>query len=79
MAYMTEEEAEALDEEMTRNSPNVDFSKPDIFLKQRELLSILKPTTADYIITRALATHQTPVQIISELVEARIAAVDPQR
>jgi hypothetical protein len=75
MANMTEEEAEALDEEMTRNPPKVDFSKPDIFLKQRELLSILKPTAADYIITRALATHQTPVQIISELVDARIAAV----
>ena len=74
MAYMTEEEAEALAEEMERIPPKVDFSKPDIFLKQRELLSILKPATADYIITRALATHRTPVQIISELVDARIAA-----
>ena len=75
MAYMTEEEADALDEELTRSTPKVDFSKPDVFLKQRELLSILKPSTADYIITRALATHQTPIQIISELVDERIAAV----
>ena len=56
MAHMTEEEADALDEELTHTIPKVDFSKPDIFLRQRELLNILNPATADYIITRALAT-----------------------
>ena len=74
MANMTEEEADALDEELTRTTPKVDFTKPDVFIYQRELLNVLKPTAADYIMTRALATHQTPAQIISELVEARIAA-----
>ena len=75
MTYMTEEEADALDEELTRTTPKVDFSKPDIFIRQRELLNVLKPATADYIMTRALATHQTPAQIIGELVEERIAAL----
>ena len=70
---MTEEEADALDEELTHTIPKVDFGKPDIFLRQRELLSILNPTTADYIMTRALATRQTPAQIISELVNEKIA------
>jgi len=74
MAYMTEEEADALDEELTKTAPKVNFDKPDVFIYQRELLNILKPTAADYIITRALATHQTPIQIISELVDERIAA-----
>jgi len=41
MAYMTEEEADALDEELTRTVPKVDFSKPDVFMYQRELLNIL--------------------------------------
>ena len=72
MAYMTEEEADALDEELTRTIPKVDFGKPDIFIRQRELLSLLNPTAADYIMTRALATHKTPVQIISELVGEKI-------
>jgi len=71
---MTEEEADALDEELTRNTPRVDFNKPDIFMRQRELLNMLKPAAADYIMTRALATHQTPVQIIGELVGEKIAA-----
>ena len=72
---MTEEEAAALDEEITRNAPKVDFSKPDVFIQQREFLNLLKPTAADYIITRAFATHKTPVQVISELVDQHIAAI----
>ncbi len=70
---MTEEEADALDEELTRTLPRVNFDKPDIFIRQRELLNILNPSAADYIITRALATHQTPAQIIGELVDEKIA------
>ena len=73
MAFMTEEEADALDEELTHTTPKVDFSKPDVFIRQRELLNVLNPTAADYIITRALATRQTPAQIISELVCREIA------
>ena len=72
MANMTEEEADALDEELTRSIPKVDFSKPDIFIRQRELLNLLNPAAADYIMTRALATNKTPAQIISELVGEKI-------
>ena len=71
---MTEEEANELDEELTRTIPKVDFSKPDIFIRQRELLNVLNPTAADYILTRALASHQTPAQIIGELVREKIAS-----
>ena len=73
MAFMTEEEADALDEELTRTIPKVDFNKPDIFIRQRELLNVLNPVTADYIMTRALATHKTPAKIIGELVSEKIA------
>ena len=73
MAHMTEEEADLLDNELTRIIPRVDFNTPDIFLRQRELLNILNPTTADYILTRALATRKTPAQIINELVSDVIA------
>ena len=74
MEYMTEEEADALDEELTRTIPKVDFSKPDIFIRQRELLNLLNPAAADYIMTRALATSKTPAQIIGELVVEKIAS-----
>ena len=74
MAYMTKEEADALDEELTRITPRVDFNKPDIFIRQRELLNVLNPIAADYIMTCALATRQTPAQIIGELVAEKIAS-----
>ena len=74
MADMTEKEANALDEELTRTIPKVDFTKPDVFIRQRELLNVLNPTAADYIMTRALASHQTPAQIIGDLVREKIAA-----
>jgi len=74
MALMTEEEAVALDEELTRTTPKVDFSKPDIYIHQRAFMNSLNPAAADYIMTRALATHKTPAQIIGELVEEKVAA-----
>ena len=72
MAYMTEKEADALDEELTRTTPRVDFSKPDVFLRQRELLTVLNPMVADFIMTRALATHQSPAQIINDMIQREI-------
>jgi hypothetical protein len=72
MAYMTEEEADALDEELTRTTPKVDFSRSDIFIRQRELLTLLNPAAADYIMTRALDTHKTPAEIINDVVCERI-------
>jgi hypothetical protein len=76
IAYLTEEEADALDEELTRTTPKVDFNKPDIFIRQRELLIILNPIAADYIMTRALATRQIPAQIIGELAAEKTAVAD---
>ena len=73
MAHMTEEEADALDEELTRTTPKVDFSKSDIYIHQRAFMNTLNPAAADYIMTRALATHKTPAQIIGELVQEKIA------
>jgi hypothetical protein len=74
MAIMTDEEADALDEELIRSTPRVDFTKPDVFIRQRELLNVLNPVAADCILTRALATHKALAQIIGELVEEKIAA-----
>jgi len=74
MAFMTEEEADALDEELTRTTPKVDFNKPDIYIHQRAFINSLNPAVADYIMTRALATHKTPAQIIGELVQEKVAA-----
>jgi hypothetical protein len=77
---MTEEEADALDVEIT----NADITlKPGggspsgeggIFTRQRNLLDALDRASADYIVTRAIAANKMPLQILGEVVHEKITA-----
>ena len=73
MADMTDEEYDELDERWTKTAPKVNFSRPGVFAQQRDLLNILDKVTANYILTRAEATSQTPAQVISKIVHQEIA------
>jgi len=71
---MTDEEYNALDEEMTRNPPVI-ISDGSDWLSQREIrISGLKNMTIQYLLTRAKAANKSPVQIIDELVDEKIIA-----
>jgi hypothetical protein len=71
---MTDEEYDALDEEMTRTVPRIGPNGTG-WLEQRELrLMGMSNTTVNYIFTKATADHKTPAQIIDELVRKEIAA-----
>ena len=70
METMTEEEAFALDDYYTKNPPKVDPSKARI----RIPMVRLDDATAEYLDKEAKATHQTPSEIISELVRDKVAA-----
>jgi hypothetical protein len=74
MARMTEEEANALDEEITNADITLISSKGGIFTRQRELLDALDRASADYIITRAMATNKMPLQILGEVVHEKITS-----
>jgi len=74
MADMTNEEYDALDERWTKTTPKVNFSRPGVFARQRALLDVLDKVTANYIITRAEATNQTPAQVIGNIIHQEIAA-----
>jgi len=71
---MTDEEYDALDERWTQTTPKVNFERPGVFARQRTLLEVLDKVTANYIITKAEATNQTPAQIIGKMVHQEIAA-----
>jgi hypothetical protein len=58
MKEMTEEEADALDEYYTKNPPKVDPSKNGGFAKK----------------SLSIATHNPPTELVSEMVQERIAA-----
>ena len=71
---MTDEEYDALDEEMTRTVPKMGPNETD-WLRQRELrLMGLSNMTVYYLLTKATADHKTPAQIIDEMVKERVAA-----
>jgi hypothetical protein len=70
---MTDEEYDALDEQLTRANPEL-TGIPGVFASQRTLLGLLDAVTANYIQTRAEATHQTAAQVIGAMVRREIAA-----
>jgi len=72
MPDMTDEEADALDELLTKITPRL-TNIPGIFARQRALLSTLDEVAANYILTKAEACHKTPSEIIGELVREKIA------
>ena len=76
MKEMTEEEADALDEYYTKNPPKVDPSKNGGFAKTSFRMIALDRLSEDYLLTRAIATHKTPTEIIGELVQEKIASVN---
>jgi len=71
---LTDEEYDALDEELTRTVPKLGPNETD-WLAQRELrLMGLSNMSVYYLLTKATADHKTPAQIIDELVGKEIAA-----
>jgi hypothetical protein len=71
---MTDEEYDALDEELTRTVPKLG---PDGsgWLAQRELRFLgLQNMTVNYLLTKAAAVNKSPAQIIDELVSKEMAA-----
>jgi hypothetical protein len=74
MARMTEEEANALDEEITNADITLKQGKGGIFTRQRELINALDRASADYIMTRAIAANKMPLQILGEVVHEKITS-----
>ncbi|HCC37868.1 MAG TPA: hypothetical protein DEQ14_09775 [Treponema sp.] len=78
MPDLTEEEYDALDEYYTENPPEVDTAKNGTGFFSRRVAAARTITidslSADYLTIKAMATHKTPAEIISELVQEKIAA-----
>ncbi|MDR2758630.1 MAG: hypothetical protein LBB78_04565 [Spirochaetaceae bacterium] len=68
MPRMTEKEADALDELVTKNPPRVDPSKA----RQAARMVSLDDLSADYLFALSASIHKTPSQIISDMVREKI-------
>ena len=73
MPVLTDEEAEALDEELTSTVPKLTDVEGSFIKKyRRSMLVALDQISAQYLQARMLATKQTPTEIISEMVREKI-------
>ena len=71
---MTDEEYDALDEELTRTIPRLGPNGSG-WLSQREIhISGLSTMAVNYLLTKAKADHKSPIQIIEELVREKVTA-----
>ena len=81
MPDMTEEEYDALDEKWTKNPPKPGPNGTGFFAQRKAAFAsqsarsiTVDSFTADYLLTKAIADHKSPADIISEMVQERIAA-----
>jgi hypothetical protein len=73
MAVMTEEEADALDDLLTRTTPKVNPAVRGITARKGFKMITVDDFSAEYITGKALATRQTPEEIIHALVAKDIS------
>ena len=74
MGKMTEEEAIAISDYFINNKVTLG-PEGSGWLSQRELRLLgLKNMTVNYLVTKAIADHKSPVQIIDEMVDKEMTA-----
>ena len=74
MPDLTEEEYDALDEYWTKNTPKVGPNGTGFVSRREARIFGLDDLSADYLLTKAIADHKTPAEIIGEMVRERLAA-----
>ena len=77
MPEMTEEEAFALDELYTKNTPKVRKGEGGFFTERRARMLLLDEATVHILDARAKALHQTPTEFVSQLIRKEMAAAVP--
>ena len=66
MPDLTEEEYDALDEYWTKNTPKVGPNGTGFVSRREARLFGLDDLSADYLLTKAIADHKTPAEIIND-------------
>jgi hypothetical protein len=74
MPRMTDEEADALDELVTKNPPKVSGNgKNGFFMKNKGNIVILDDVSATWLRVTSESTNKSPAEIISDMVREKIA------
>ncbi|MDR2607285.1 MAG: hypothetical protein LBC57_02745 [Treponema sp.] len=75
---LTDEEYDRLDEKWTKTTPEVGPNGSGFFSQRKAAARTvtIDDFSADYLMIKAMDTHKTPAEIISEMVRERIAAIN---
>ena len=74
MPIMSEEEADVLDELLTKTTPRINPAIKGITARKGFKMLSVDNFSAEYITSKALATRQTPDEIIHELINKELAS-----
>jgi len=72
-ADMTDEEYDALDEEMTKADLCLLMDKPGIFARQDMLLKALDEVSANYIRAKSEELQKIPTTIVADMIREKMA------
>jgi hypothetical protein len=76
MQILTDEEADALDEMLTKTTPKTNPNIQGPFIKHRDTLVILDTFSAEYLKSRMLATKKTPTELINGMIRREMALAE---
>ena len=68
MPILTDEEADALDELLTKTTPKTNPDTQGPFIKHRDTLVVLDTFSAEYLKARMFATKKTPAELINGMI-----------
>ena len=74
MPLLTEQEAWDLDKQLTETTPELTDVEGPFIKKYRESMMVALDTlSANYVQSISISTHKTPSEVISELIQEKIA------
>ena len=75
MRDMTEEEYDALDERLTNTVPTLGHTKTGFFSRKSSQVVCLDEITAKILNAKAMASQQTPAQVIASMLRKELTAI----
>lgn len=76
MPILTDEEADALDELLTKTVPKTNPNIQGPFIKNRETMVILDTFSAEYLKAKMMSTNRTPAELINGMIRREMAMAD---
>jgi hypothetical protein len=76
MPILTDAEADALDELLTKTTPQTNLNVQGPFIKRRDTLVILDTFSAEYLKAKMLSIKQTPAEIIHSMIRREMSLTE---